>query len=115
MPPETRFVGLARVGQDTQKIVAGTLDELVDIDFGAPLHSVIIVGETHELEDEVLASFSVAKVAGAEAAAEAGAGSGEATAEVAAGAGSGAGAGGDDAATTAAAKATKAEASADAS
>ena len=83
--PDTRYVGLARVGQETQKIVSGSLEELVNLDFGPPLHSVIIVGETHELEDEVLATYAAAalpkkeaseEVVGAEAGAEAGAGAG---------------------------------------
>ncbi len=38
-------VGLARVGRDDQLIVSGTLEELVHVDFGGPLHSLILCGE----------------------------------------------------------------------
>jgi hypothetical protein len=37
---------------DTQ-IVCGTLGELLEVDFGAPLHCLVIVGETHPVEKEV--------------------------------------------------------------
>ncbi len=38
-------VGLARVGRDDQLIVSGTLEELVNVDFGEPLHSLILCGD----------------------------------------------------------------------
>ena len=57
--PNTVVVGLARVGSDTQKIVAGTLEELVDVDFGAPLHSLVIPGKMHFLEAELLKTYAV--------------------------------------------------------
>ena len=41
---DTYCVGLARVGQETQRIVSGPMSELLDVDFGAPLHSLIISG-----------------------------------------------------------------------
>jgi len=57
---ETVAVGLARVGTDDEKIVAGTLEELKHVDFGGPLHSLIIVGtNVHELEVDYLRGFSV--------------------------------------------------------
>merc|ERR1719468_627247 len=43
-------IGVARLGQPDQRIVSGTMKELLTVDFGAPLHSVIIPGEMHELE-----------------------------------------------------------------
>ena len=46
-------VGMARLGQPTQKIVFGTLAELKKVDFGAPLHSMALCGEVHPLEAEV--------------------------------------------------------------
>ncbi|CAM9467980.1 unnamed protein product [Pylaiella littoralis] len=52
--PDSQCVGLARLGQPTQKIVAGTMSELLDVDFGEPLHSLVICGTTHPLEDELL-------------------------------------------------------------
>jgi diphthine synthase len=50
----TMAVGLARVGCDDQQIVAAPLKGLLDLDFGPPLHSLIIAGVTHVLEDEIL-------------------------------------------------------------
>lgn len=59
-PNTTLCVGLARLGQPSQQIVAGTLKELVEVDFGAPLHSFVICGnDTHELELEVLKEYLV--------------------------------------------------------
>lgn len=58
-PETTLCVGLARLGQPTQQIVAGTLQELQAIDFGEPLHSLIVCGELHELELEVLKEYVV--------------------------------------------------------
>lgn len=60
-PETTLCVGLARLGRDSQQIVAGTLQELRNVDFGAPLHSFIVCGECHDLELEVLKEFLVPK------------------------------------------------------
>lgn len=38
----TLAIGVARLGSKTQKIVSGTLKELESIDFGAPLHSLVM-------------------------------------------------------------------------
>lgn len=46
-------IGLARVGQPTQKIVSGTMKELLSIDFGEPLHSVVIPGHQHFIEEQM--------------------------------------------------------------
>jgi len=48
----TKGMGLARVGQSTQVIVSGTLEELKDVDFGGPLHCFILCGHMHPLEEE---------------------------------------------------------------
>lgn len=53
-------MGCARLGQPDQKIVAGTLAELVDVDFGAPLHCLVICGELHPCEVELLEFFKTA-------------------------------------------------------
>jgi len=58
-PEKTLCVGLARMGQETQMIRAGTLRELKDVDFGGPLHSLVICGHLHELEEDVLKEFLV--------------------------------------------------------
>lgn len=54
--PETLCVGVARIGAASQRIVAAPLAELAGVDFGPPLHSLLIVGRTHEVEDEALAA-----------------------------------------------------------
>ena len=48
--PDTIAVGLARVGSTTQQIVAAPLKALKNVDFGAPLHSLVIAGDIHECE-----------------------------------------------------------------
>lgn len=57
--PQTQCVGVARIGQPTQLIVSGTMEELLNVDFGAPLHSFIICGKMHELEVEFIKAFAV--------------------------------------------------------
>ncbi len=57
--PEDYAVGMARLGQSTQKIVYGTLEQLRNVDFGAPLHCLALVGQAHPLEQEVLEFFRV--------------------------------------------------------
>ncbi len=57
----TIAVGLARVGSDDQCVISGTLAELKDQDFGGPLHSLIIPGEMHFLEADLLKTFAVSK------------------------------------------------------
>lgn len=60
---DSMCIGLARVGQDTQKIISGTAAELLDVDFGPPLHSLVLCGEMHELEAAMVDSFSLARTA----------------------------------------------------
>jgi len=58
---ETRCVGVARLGQDDQTIVSGTLGEMLEVDMGAPLHSLIIAGEVHHIEEEMLKFYAYKK------------------------------------------------------
>lgn len=51
---DTLVVGVARIGQESQLIRAGTVKELLDTDFGAPLHSLIIPGKLHFIEEEMI-------------------------------------------------------------
>ncbi|XP_068085931.1 diphthine methyl ester synthase [Anabrus simplex] len=51
-------VGLARVGSDTQTIVACSLSEMKNEDLGPPLHSLIICGKLHPVEVEYLTQFA---------------------------------------------------------
>ncbi|KAL5778187.1 hypothetical protein ACOSP7_011113 [Xanthoceras sorbifolium] len=47
-------VGFARLGSEDQIIVAGTMRQLKKVDFGGPLHCLVIVGKTHPVEEEML-------------------------------------------------------------
>ncbi|KAJ3022897.1 diphthine synthase [Thoreauomyces humboldtii] len=58
---DTIAVGLARVGCVDQKIVSGTLADLEAVDFGGPLHSLVLAGTMHFLEAEVVRAFAVDK------------------------------------------------------
>eukprot|EP00730_Choanoeca_flexa_P014617 TRINITY_DN6456_c0_g1_i2.p1 TRINITY_DN6456_c0_g1~~TRINITY_DN6456_c0_g1_i2.p1 ORF type:complete len:288 (+),score=56.25 TRINITY_DN6456_c0_g1_i2:61-924(+) len=57
--PDSRAVGVARVGASDQQIVYGTLAELADVDFGPPLHSLVLIGETDDIEQEVLDIYKI--------------------------------------------------------
>ena len=57
---ETLSIGVARVGHETQKIVACSLEKMQTTDLGTPLHSLVIPGgELHPLEVEYLEQFMV--------------------------------------------------------
>ena len=51
---DTMCVGLARVGAAEQTVVAGPMTSLLDVDFGPPLHSLVIAGDLHPIEQEML-------------------------------------------------------------
>ncbi|KAJ8311050.1 hypothetical protein KUTeg_011400 [Tegillarca granosa] len=55
---ETVCVGLARIGADTQQIVAATLQEMTSVDLGGPLHSLVVPGHMHPLEMDMLRLFA---------------------------------------------------------
>lgn len=40
-------------------IVAGSMEDLRAVDFGAPLHCLVIVGETHPVEEEMLEFYKI--------------------------------------------------------
>lgn len=51
-------VGLARVGHDSQNIIACSLNEMSQIDMGPPLHSLVIPSKSlHPIEIEYLQQF----------------------------------------------------------
>lgn len=56
---ECLCVGAARIGWPDQKIVAGTLAEMANVDLGSPLHSMVIVGTLHPLEEQFLKQFYI--------------------------------------------------------
>lgn len=51
---DTKVVVLARAGSLKPKIVYGKIRVLIDYDFGPPLHSIIIPGKLHFMEEESL-------------------------------------------------------------
>ena len=57
--PETYAVGVARVGQKDQIIAYGTMSQLLTFDFGKPLHSLILCGSLHGIEQEMLNYFKI--------------------------------------------------------
>lgn len=56
---DTTCVGLARVGCEDQVIVAGSMKQLLTADFGPPLHCLVIVGDTHLVEEEMLEFYQI--------------------------------------------------------
>lgn len=57
MTPENLVIGLARVGTKTQLLKACTLEELTSVDLGKSPHCLVVVGETHPMEDEYINMF----------------------------------------------------------
>lgn len=49
---------MARIGTDSQCIISGSLEELLTVDYGPPLHSLVVPGELHVMEQELLATFA---------------------------------------------------------
>ncbi|KAF8405359.1 hypothetical protein HHK36_010263 [Tetracentron sinense] len=58
---DTTCVGFARLGSEDQMVVVGSLRQLLMVDFGAPLHCLVIVGKTHPVEEEMLDFYTVRK------------------------------------------------------
>lgn len=54
---ETICVALARIGSDTQLIQKAQLKDLLELEMGPPLHSLIIAGKLHPLENDMLKLF----------------------------------------------------------
>ncbi|KAI8821925.1 tetrapyrrole methylase [Chytriomyces cf. hyalinus JEL632] len=52
-------VGMSRIGAPDQRIICGTLQELLEADFGEPLHSLVLAGEMHFLEADILKTFAI--------------------------------------------------------
>lgn len=47
-------MGVARLGADNQAIRVATLQQLVSCDLGGPLHSLMVTGQLHPLEVDML-------------------------------------------------------------
>jgi diphthine synthase len=48
---------LARVGTDSQLVVSGSLKEFATMDLGQPLHSFVICGDLHHIEEQMYEFF----------------------------------------------------------
>ena len=54
--------GVSRVGAEDQLVLSGTLEELKEVDFGKPLHSVVICGpELHCIEEDMYQFYHISK------------------------------------------------------
>ncbi len=54
---DTLMAGLARVGSDSPEIKVGLPADLLNHDFGAGLHSMVVFGELHFMEEKALEMF----------------------------------------------------------
>ena len=54
-------IGVARVGHDDQHMVAAPLKELLNMDFGSPLHSMVIPGQLQILEEDAVNFLKIKK------------------------------------------------------
>ncbi len=57
--PETFCIVVERLGSSTEKITSGTAKQLLKHKFGEPLHSLIIPGKMHFVEEEVVKSYRI--------------------------------------------------------
>eukprot|EP00914_Ancora_sagittata_P034733 GHVO01070088.1.p1 GENE.GHVO01070088.1~~GHVO01070088.1.p1 ORF type:complete len:270 (+),score=48.76 GHVO01070088.1:21-830(+) len=56
---DTYAVAVARIGSQSQKIIAGTISQISQVALGAPLHSLVICGKLSDVETEFLKYFEV--------------------------------------------------------
>ncbi len=49
-----RCVGVARVGSEDQALLTATLSELSESDLGGPLHSLVVPGKMHCMEEQAI-------------------------------------------------------------
>ena len=57
----TSCFGLARVGTATQKVAGGTLADFLKLDLGEPLHSFVICGDMHHIEEDMFKFYHHSK------------------------------------------------------
>lgn len=55
---DTLAVALARAGREDEAAWRGSLSEIVDLDAGAPMHSLVVPGALSPLEEEALEAFA---------------------------------------------------------
>jgi diphthine synthase len=53
-----RYIGVARAGSSAPVVAAGSSDELRAVEFGPPLHILVVPGPLHPMEEEYLAVFA---------------------------------------------------------
>lgn len=56
--PDTLAMGIARVGSKDVVVKAGKISELIDFDFGGPLHCIVIPSKLHIVEAEYLVEIA---------------------------------------------------------
>ncbi|MBS3110020.1 diphthine synthase [Candidatus Woesearchaeota archaeon] len=56
---QTKVVGCARIGSKGQQIIYGNAKDLLKIDFGKPMHCLVVPGDLHFMEEEILMKFQV--------------------------------------------------------
>jgi len=53
-------IGLARIGSSSQRIVSGPMEDLMRVDFGPPLHAIVIPArELHFIEQEMVDFYNI--------------------------------------------------------
>lgn len=57
--PDSLVVAVARLGAPDQRMAAGTLKQISEFDLGAPLHSLVLLGQAHDLEREYIREFAI--------------------------------------------------------
>lgn len=55
--PKDIVVGVARLGAKDQKIAAGTVTQVSQVNFGAPVHALVVCSSLHFMEEEALEQF----------------------------------------------------------
>jgi len=56
---ESTVIGLSKVGSKQQRLRTCTLQEMAHCNFGGPPNSLVIVGETHPMEDEYIEMYRI--------------------------------------------------------
>jgi diphthine synthase len=52
------YIGIARAGSNEPEVYAGTLTQILNHDFGSPLHILIVPASLHHIEQEYLVTFA---------------------------------------------------------
>eukprot|EP00792_Barthelona_sp_PAP020_P011008 TRINITY_DN4789_c0_g1_i1.p1 TRINITY_DN4789_c0_g1~~TRINITY_DN4789_c0_g1_i1.p1 ORF type:complete len:281 (-),score=77.80 TRINITY_DN4789_c0_g1_i1:74-916(-) len=56
---DSLIVGVARLGYDDQTIAVGTFEEIMNFDFGSPLHCFMLLGDVWDSELEMLLYYAI--------------------------------------------------------